>query len=147
MNRGWCRFNNRCRLHHPEWGSDEHWDLQVEYNKKTGRDWYGNKWDSGWSWRNQDDNKQEEDRWRQDPQQETSHRWKEANKGQAEDQEPKVYVFRDHQNWHNIKLRITDPVIASIERDKSRTNRDTEELLARITEAAMDLVDNIHNKR
>ena len=154
MNRGWCKYRMGCKLHHPKWDTEEHWRLQQEYNDNNGRTRFGGKkhdynktqaWGSGW--KKQDDQRQGENKWKQDPQQGTGRSsWQEEHKEQS-DQEPKTYVYRDLQNWHHIKLRIPESVTASIEKDKSKTNRDTEELLARITEAAMDLIDLIHYKR
>ena len=53
----------------------------------------------------------------------------------------KNQVYRDRENWHYVRLHVSEAVSASIKNNKTTSNKDVSALLKGITEAAWDMLD------
>ena len=145
MNFGWCMHGMKCKFHHPKWNSEEHHTLRDAFNEKTNRNWYGGKRDrkQGW-WRGGHEGEQEQGGWWEQETYGKSSGQSEYRNAQDE-QQPKTQVYRDRENWHYVRLHVSEAVSASIKNNKTTSNKDVSMLLKGITEAAWDMLDLIHS--
>jgi len=133
-----------CRFHHPRWESEEHLRLQHAANEEKRKNWHRGRtysreaWGSGWQ-KEAPEQGQGDSKWDKEAGQGT------GRSSWQNEQQPKTFVYKDLDGYHHIKMQIPSNIIDSIRRSKSRENRDANELLTRITDAGVEMLDCIHD--